>query len=376
VRKIVAIALKEFRQIRRDPLSLVMLLGFPAAMLLLYGYALNFDVKHVGLAIQDRSRTSQSRTLIASFVHSIYFDQVSDLPANADFHVLFERRDAQAILVIPEDYARDIETKRLAPVQFIVDGTNATTATTVLGYANAVANETNIALISELYDSIHQTFSPPVRYRPRVWYNPELKSTQFLVPGLIGFIMMITAVLSTALSIVREKERGTMEQLRVTSLKPHQMILGKTFPYLLISMLAMKIILVAASTLFGVEVRGSQVDLFLATLVFVIGGLGLGLFVSSVSKSQAMAFQTGSLLSVLPTIFLSGFIFPIRNMPETLQLLTYAFPGRYFLVIMRGVILKGATLVPYLQELAFLTIYAVVILAISYRRLLKDEVGG
>jgi ABC-2 type transport system permease protein len=231
----------------------------------------------------------------------------------------------------------------------------------------------NLALLTKTYHAANLAFSPPVRYQPRVWYNPELRSTQFLVPGLIGFIMMITAVLSTALSVVREKERGTMEQLRATSLRPHQLILGKTLPYLAISMIAMKIILVAAELLFGVQVRGSQTDLLLATLLFVVGALGLGLFVSSVSASQAMAFQTGSLLSVLPTLFLSGFIFPIHNMPDPLALLTYAFPGRYFLVIMRGVILKGASLRSYAPELLFLAVYAFVILSISYRRLLKDE---
>ncbi|MFH1263997.1 MAG: ABC transporter permease [Pseudomonadota bacterium] len=373
MRKIAAIALKEFRQIRRDPLSLVMLLAFPAVMLLLYGYALNFDVKHVPLAVQDRSRSAESRDLVAGFTHSIYFDQVADLPPDADFHRLFERRTAQAILVIPEGYGRKVGSGRRAPVAFLLDGANASTAATILGYASAVVNEANAELFTQTSNEQNRSFSPPLLYRPRVWYNPELKSTQFLIPGLIGFIMMITAVLSTALSIVREKERGTIDQLRITALRPHELILGKTLPYLVISMAAMKIILWAAELLFGIEVRGSQVDLFLATLIFVIGALGLGLLVSSVSATQAMAFQVGSLLAMLPTIFLSGFIFPIRNMPLPLQLITYAFPPRYFLVIMRGVILKGATLLPYLTEMAFLTLYALVVMTIAYRRLRVGE---
>jgi ABC-2 type transport system permease protein len=209
---------------------------------------------------------------------------------------------------------------------------DANTASTALGYASAIVSEANAALQPVRVE-------PPIAYEPRVWYNPELRSTQFLVPGLIGFILMLTAVLSTALSVVREKERGTLEQLRVTSLKPSELILGKTLPYLAISLMATVLIVIAARVLFGVAVRGSYVDLFLATLVYLVGALGFGLLVSSFSETQAMAFQAGSVTSMLPAIFLSGFIFPIRSMPWVLQLITYAIPARYFNVVLRGVIL-------------------------------------
>ncbi|HLG20327.1 MAG TPA: ABC transporter permease [Bdellovibrionota bacterium] len=371
MRKIAAVAIKEFRQTWRDPLTLLMLLGVPTFMLLLYGYALNFDVQNVALAVQDRSRTAQSRDLVASFVHSHYFDLVADLPPGTDIHTLFERRRAQAVIVIPEDYARRLESHRTAEVQLLVDGSNANTAATILGYVQGIVNEINVQLISEWYRSINRTFIPPIHYEPRVWYNPELKSTQFLVPGLIAFIMMLTAVLSTALAIVREKERGTMEQLRMTSLRPRELILGKTIPYMVISCMAMAIILLAARVLFNVHIRGSYADLAVAAFLFLIGALGLGLLISSISRTQAMAWQVGSLLSMLPTIFLSGFIFPIRNMPVVLQAITYCFPARYILVIMRGVILKGASLAPYLHEMLFLTIYATLVLTISFRRLSK-----
>ena len=212
-----------------------------------------------------------------------------------------------------------------------------------------------------------------IDYQPRVWYNPELKSTQFLVPGLIGFILMLTGVLSTALALVREKERGTMEQLRVTSLRPGELIVGKTLPYLAISLLATVIILLAARFLFGVAVQGSYVDLFLATLVYLVGALGFGLLVSSISETQAMAFQVGTLTSMLPAIFLSGFIFPIRGMPDALQLITYAVPARYFITVMRGVILKGAGLRPYAQDMAFLVLYAAVVMTIASVRLTRKE---
>ena len=371
LRKIRAVARKELRQASRDPLTLTMLLGVPTMMLLLYGYAINFDVKHVALAVQDLDKSARSRDLVASFVNSTYFDQVADLAAGADLQRLTERRRAQAVLVVPAGYARDLAGGGTASVQLLLDGADANTATTVLGYASSLVASTNAALLEE---------AAPGRVRlggisnePRVWYNPELKSTQFLVPGLIGFILMLTGVLSTALAVVREKERGTMEQLRVTSLHPAELVVGKTLPYLGISLAATAIILVAARVLFDVVVRGPYLDLFVATLIYLIGALGLGLLVSSLSESQAMAFQIGMVVSLLPAIFLSGFIFPIRSMPVAVQVITYAVPARYFNVVLRGVILKGAGLSSYLRDMGFLTLYAVVVLGIAYARLTRKE---
>jgi len=386
--KVRAVAVKEFRQAARDPLTLAMLLGLPTMMLLLYGYAVNFDVRHIRLAIQDRDKTAASRDLGAAFVNSGYFDLVADLPAGADLERLTERRRAQAILVIPETFGRDVAAGRTARVQLVIDGADANTATTVLGYASSIAAEAGSEVTrSQLLRSAGTgarsssgaggtapSSVTPIDYQPRVWYNPELKSTQFLVPGLVGFILMLTAVLSTALSVVREKERGTMEQLRVSSLSPGELLVGKTVPYLAISLLATAIILFAARVLFGVVVRGSYLDLFAVTFVYLVGALGLGLLVSSVADSQAMAFQLGAATSMLPSILLSGFIFPIRAMPAAVRALTYAVPARYFLVVLRGVILKGAGLAPYLADLAFLLIYALVVLGLAFARLTRKEV--
>jgi ABC-2 type transport system permease protein len=373
VRKILAVAVKELRQASRDPLSLLLLLGMPAAMLLLYGYAVNFDVRHVRLAVEDRDRSAASRDLAASFVNSTYFDLVADLPAGADFERLFERRIAKAVLVIPERFSRDLAAGRTARVQLILDGSDANTATTVLGYASNLVAAENV-LLARSRPGSGAIEAVPVGYEPRVWYNPELKSTLFLVPGLIGFIMMVTTTLSTALSVVREKERGTMEQLRATSLHPAELIVGKTLPYLGISLAATAVILVAARLLFGLDVRGSYLDLFLATFVYLVGGLGWGLLVSSFSGSQAMAFQVGILSSMLPAIFLSGFIFTIRSMPDVLQAITRIVPARYYLVIVRGVILKGGGLGAYLPEFAFLGLFAALVLGVASARLIRREV--
>jgi ABC-2 type transport system permease protein len=388
--KLRAIAVKEYRQAGRDPLTLAMLLGLPTMMLLLYGYAVNFDVRHVRLAVEDRDKTAASRDLEAAFLNSGYFDLAADLPSGADLARLTERRRAAAILVIPETYGRDLAAGRTARVQLVLDGADANTATTVLGYAASVVSEANVEVVRAQLGrraggeggagaggggaAGAGTGGAPIDYEPRVWYNPELKSTQFLVPGLIGFILMLTAVLSTAMSVVREKERGTMEQLRVSSLSPGELLIGKTVPYLSISLAATAIILLAARVLFGVVVRGSYLDLFAVTFLYLVGALGLGLLVSSVADSQAMAFQLGASTSMLPAILLSGFIFPIRSMPLAVQILTYAVPARYFLVVLRGIILKGAGLAPYGRDLAFLVVYAAAVLGLAFARLTRKEV--
>jgi ABC-2 type transport system permease protein len=370
LRKVAAIARKELRQAARDPLSLAMLLGVPTMMLLLYGFALNFDVRHIRLAVQDRDRTPQSRELVAAFVNSRYFDLVADLTPSAELERITETRTARAILVLPEGYGRELLARRASPVQLLLDGADSNTASTILSYANAIVSDQNATLMQ---DALGTREGPALDLAPRVLYNPELESTQFLIPGLVGFILMLTAVLSTAMSIVREKERGTMEQLRVTSLRPGELIVGKTLPYLGISLTATLIILLTARALFDVSVRGPYLDLFVATLVYLVGALGFGLLVSSVADTQAMAFQIGAVASMLPAIFLSGFIFPIRAMPEVLQWLTYAVPARYFNVILRGVILKGVGLGPYLHDLLFLALYAAAVLAAAYARLRRRE---
>lgn len=371
LKKVWAVARKELLQSARDPLSLGLLLGVPTMMLLLYGYAVNFDVRHVRLAVQDLDKTRASRELTASFVNSTYFDLVADLPAGADLQRLTEERTARAILVIPEGTGRDLAAGRTAAVQLILDGVDSNTATTVLGYASALLAAANAGRLAEAGGQVQLA---PIDFEPRVWYNPELKSTRFLVPGLIGFILMLTAVLSTAISVVREKERGTMEQLRVTSLRPGELILGKTLPYLGISLIATALILVAARFLFGIAVAGPYLHLFFATLVYLIGALGLGLLISSIADTQAMAFQTGALASMLPAIFLSGFIFPIRAMPVPLQLVSHLVPARYFNVVLRGVILKGAGLESYPRDMAFLVLYAVAVLALAYFRISRRDV--
>jgi len=373
MRRLLAVVVKEIRQVRRDPFSLLMLIAFPAFMLVLYGFALNFDVRHVHLAVQDRDKSARSRELISAFTHSTYFDLVATPEPGTDLERLAEKRVARAILVIPEGYAAALAAGRRAPVQLLLDGADSTTATTILGYARALTAEVNGSLVAAALAGAGGRRSPPLSFEPRVLFNPELESVQFLVPGLIGFILMLTAVLSTAMSVVREKERGTMEQLRVAPLRTAELILGKTIPYLGVSLIATAIILGAARLLFGVAIRGSHLDLLVAVLLYLFGALGFGLLISTVANTQAFAFQAGLLASMLPALLLSGFIFQIRIMPWWLQLVTYLVPARYFLVILRGIILKGEGLLTYWDDVLALVVFGLVVVTLASVRLARRE---
>jgi ABC-2 type transport system permease protein len=371
--KIRAVGLKEIRQIRRDPMSLLMLVGLPAFMLVIYGYALNFDVRHVALAVQDRDLSAASRDLVASFVNSTYFDVVATPAPGEDLESLTERRVARGVLVIPEGFGSRLAAGETATIQLLLDGADSTTASTVLGYAGSLVAESNsrhlrVALLSAGVDP-----GGRIDYQPRVWYNPELNSTQFLVPGLAGILLMLTAVLSTSLSVVRERERGSMEQLRVAPLHTVELVLGKTLPYLVLSFIATAVILGAARILFGVVVRGPYLDLFFATLLYLLCALGLGLLISTLADSQALAFQVSLLISLLPSVLLSGFIFQIRSMPIVLRAITHLIPARYYLVILRGIILKGSGIGPYWDQMGYLALFALVVLGLAARRLVVQQ---
>jgi ABC-2 type transport system permease protein len=360
-----AVAQKEFRQIARDRRTLLILLFVPAMFLLLYGYALNFDIRDVPLAVEDRDRSSDSRALVSAFVNSGYFTLVADVTARGELDRLFNRNEARAALIIPSGFGRDVQTRRPVQVQIIIDGDNANTATTVMGYAQSIVAEVGAG-------ELNLTMSPPLVVEPRVWYNPQLRSTLFLVPGLIAYIAMITAVISTALSIVREKERGTMEQVRMAPVSPAAYILGKAAPYLVLSFVSALLIVLVAMALFALPMRGSWLDLSMAILLFLIGAQAQGLVISSVAPTQQVAFQLALLSSFLPTFILSGFIFPISSMPTAIQIITYIIPARYFIVALRGIVLKGAEMAVLWQDFLALGIFAVVMLTLASVRLWRE----
>ncbi|MBM3539408.1 MAG: ABC transporter permease [Alphaproteobacteria bacterium] len=377
MRQVGAVASKELRQILRDRRSLLILLFIPAFFLLLFGYALNFDIRNVTLAVQDQDRSTASRDLVSSFTNSGYFRLIGYLDSPAELDRLVDEGHTRAILAIPAGFDRDLTQRRPVKVQVIIDGDNANTAATVVGYARRLIGEFSAdVMVTSLREDASARQSVPalssIGVEPRVWYNPQLRSTLFLVPGLIAYISMITAVVSTALSVVREKERGTMEQVRMAPISPLPYILGKTLPYLVISFVSAIVVILSAMALFDLPMRGSWLLLCVAIALFLIGAQAQGLLISTIADSQQVAFQVALLSSLLPTMILSGFIFPISSMPAPVQWITTIVPARYFLVALRAIVLKGAEAAAFWQELLALAVFATVVMGLASLRLRRE----
>ena len=368
--KTLAVARKEMRQIGRDRRTLLILLFVPVFFLLVYGYALNFDIRNVRIAVQDNDRSTASRDVISGFVNSGYFDLFGEVRNSEEISRVLDRNQVRAVLVIPARFGSDVAAGHPTSVQFIVNGDNANTATTVVGYARGLLSATSARY--EVQARLGSAEGPAVTVEPRVFYNPELRSTLFLVPGLIAYIAMLTAVVSTALSIVREKEVGTMEQVRMSPIGPASYILGKTIPYFVVSLISAMSIVGAAMVLFDMPMRGSWLVLLGVVSLFLVGALGFGLLISSLAETQQVAFQLALLTSFLPTLMLSGFIFPITSMPAFLQLVTHIVPARYFLVALRGIVLKGVGPDVFWSDLVALAVFAVAILGLASLRLRRQ----
>jgi ABC-2 type transport system permease protein len=379
MRKAFAVGLKEFRQIRRDRRTLMILLFIPVFFLLLYGYALNFDIRHVRLAVEDRDYSPESRRLVSAFVNSGYFDLAAAVTTDEEIVELMNHDRIRAALVIPRGFGRDLRRGIPVAVEVVINGENANTATTVLGYVSSIINTESSSYVeaglqprgSELQPRDARP-APAVRLEPRVWYNPDLRSSLFLVPGLLAYIGMITAVVSTALAVVREKERGTMEQVRMAPIGTLAFIVGKSLPYFAISMVAAAGIVLASMVLFDLPMRGAWWLLLLSLALYLFGALAMGLLISTIAHSQQVAFQIALLASFLPTMLLSGFIFPISSMPAFLQVVTHVVPARYFLVALRGVLLKGSGFAAIADSLGALTIFAVVVTGLAAVRLRRE----
>lgn len=361
---------KEFRQIARDPRTLVMLLILPAFLLIMYGYALNFDVKHIPLAVLDQDQSRESRDFIRLFLQTEYFDLNHTVAAPTEVDRLLDEGKVSVVLVIPYGFSRHLLAGREAAVQVLLDGEEAGAAGTAVGYVNAIFRNYSAGLALQAEErSGRRTIAQPVDFRPRVWYNPELRSAKFLVPGLMAFVLMITVVISTSFSVVRERERGTMEQLIVSPLRPSELIIGKTIPYILISLVSSHLVLMFGYILFDVGIKGNYFLLLAAMLFFLTSGLGLGLLISTVARSQQVAFMIAVISTMLPTFVLSGFVFPIRNMPEIIQVITYLIPARYFLIIMRGIMLKGVGFPAVWENLLVLLGFSILTVAASSFRM-------
>lgn len=369
---IVPIMRKELKQIIRDPRTVAILFVLPAALLLLVGYAITFDVKHVKIAVLDEDQSQYSRDVVSSFVNSEYFDYAYVARDEEEIGAMIDKGLAKLAVIIPPKFGDHLGLRETQPIQLIIDGANANTASTILGYVNAAVESYNGELRTRAFMKMGAAPPVPIDMRPRIWYNPDLKSVRFLIPGLIAYVLMITAVVATAMSIVREKERGTMEQVIVSPVSAMQLIVGKLVPYLVIALVAMSILLTAAWLVFGVGVAGSFVLLFIATTLFLICALGVGLLVSTIADNQQVAFQIATLVSTLPAIILSGFIFPIRSMPIAIQIATNMTPAKFFVRSLRGIMLKGVGLSAFWQDWVAMAVFAIVVIGLSVLRMRRQ----
>ena len=332
-----AIARKETLQLRRDTRSLILAFLLPVTLVVLFGYAISWDVENIQTAVLDQDRSARSRQLLDAFHASGYFEfvQVPEDYARGPEELL-DRGAARIVLVVPPDFSEDLDADRTAEVQALVDGTDANTATITLGYARAIVQD-----YSRSVRFAGGTVGPPIRSDTRVWYNEELESKNMIVPGLVAVIMMIIAAMLTSLTIAREWERGTMEQLASTPVGRAEVVLGKLLPYVVIGIIDVVLVSVIGVWLFGVPFRGSAGLLMILSLAFIIGAATLGVFISAVAKSQLLATQLAMILTFLPAFLLSGFMYAIEVMPAALEAVTYLIPARYFLVVTRGIFLKG-----------------------------------
>lgn len=363
---------KELKQIFRDKRTLGIMLLAPAFLLVMVGYALNFDVKNVRLLIYNEDRSQESINFIKHFSSTEYFIIYKEIDHLEEADKILERGEALAVIAVSRDFSRNLMSGKEATVQIIIDGANANTASNALGYINAAIQSYSVKILTQTLSKQGKRFNIPIELRSRFWYNPDLKSSKYLIPGLFGMILMIVGVVSTSMSIVREKEQGTIEQIIVSPLKSYEIIIGKSLPYLAISLIASTLVLVMSAILFDVKVQGNIFLFYFATILFLIGALGQGILISSIAHTQAVAFLVSVLSSLLPTFLLSGFIFPIKNMPVWLQVVTHIVPAKYYLIAVRSVMIKGVGILAFWEQLLFLSLFCMATLGISILKVRKE----
>ncbi|ODV12524.1 MAG: hypothetical protein ABT22_06325 [Thiobacillus sp. SCN 64-317] len=362
--RLYALVKKEFIHILRDPRSLAMAFLMPLILLILFGYAITMDIKTLNLAVYDQDRSAASRHYVEGFPASSYFSVVAAAENYADVRALLDEGKAHLALVIPPHFARDLEQGRTTRVQVLADGSDANTATIALGYAEAITSRFSVAQQDSKIELA-------VDNRLRVWYNPELKSRWFIIPGLIAVIMTVITALLTSLTVSREWESGTMEQLIATPVQPIELFLGKMAPYFVIGVLDVLFSVAMGVWVFDVPLRGSFLFLLGVTAMFLVGGLSLGIMVSTIAKSQLVASQLAMVVTFLPAFLLSGFLYSIDNMPRFLQAVTHVVQARYFVEVLKNIFLKASPPAFVAGDLIFLALFAVVVFAVALGKFRK-----
>ncbi|HLJ18224.1 MAG TPA: ABC transporter permease [Bryobacteraceae bacterium] len=375
LRRTRAIARKEFLHILRDARSLTMALALPFLMLLLFGYALSLDVDRIPVVVYDRDQTPQSRDLIHQFSGSRYFHIVDTVDAYPPIERSIDSNQCLVGLVIPRDYARNLKEGRPASVQLLIDGSDSNTAGIALGYADALVETYAAGLRDRARNrSGAAALNPPANAQIRVWYNSDLVSRNYIVPGLIAVILMIIASMLTSLTIAREWDNGTMEQLLSTPVRPAELVLGKLSAYFMLGIADMLISVAIGAFVFGVPLKGSVLLLFFASCMFLFGALCWGLMLSAIARTQLLAYQMGVTSSFLPAFLLSGFIYSVGNMPKAIQAVSYIVPARYFVTILKGIFLKGVGLNVLWLEMSFLSLYALAVFVLATRKMRQKVV--
>ena len=365
-----AIARKEFLHITRDPRSLSISLTLPLVILLLFGYALSLDVNRILTLVDDRDRSPESRALVERFSSSGYFQITGYASGTREINTQIDRGRAMIAIVVPENFSKHIAQGRTADVQLLVDGSDSNTASIARGYAENIVRQFALEQRERAQNlrGLPKT-KQPVDLRARIVYNDDLRSRNFIVPGLIAVILMIIASMLTSLTVAREWETGTMEQLVSTPVRPVELLLGKLTAFFAVGMVDMLICLVAAVFVFHVPLKGSVVELLSISMLFLFGVLCWGIMLSTVAKNQAMAYQMGMLTSFLPAFLLSGFIYSTENMPLVIQGISYLVPARYFITILKGIFLKGVPLRVMWVEVLFLALYALFVFVRTMRKM-------
>jgi len=362
---------KEFYQVRQDRRMLGVSLAAPILQVILLGYAATTDIKYSTMVVCDLDRTAQSRAFVREFTTSGYFVHGWSVDGLEEIDHLLEHGEASVALVVPAGFSRDLSERTTPEVQMLFDGADANTASILLSYANQIVAAYAQRTVGEFPTPAGTVPAGRVLPEPRVWFNPELRSANFMVPGVVALVLMIVTMTLTALAIVKEKEIGTLEQLMVTPIKPYELILGKLIPFVIIGFLDVLVVLAIAYFWFEVPLRGSLALLFGLSGLFILTTLGLGLFISTIARSQQQAMLIAQFFFFMPFIYLSGFTFPISNMPTVIQYTTYLIPLRYFLEIVRGTFLKGSGIAELWPQALALFVIGTGVLGLSVARFHK-----
>lgn len=364
---------KEFQQFRRDPKMFGIILIAPVIQLLFLGYAVNLDVENVKMVVFDQDKTSTSREFINRFTSSGYFEVVDNVSSYKELENKIDYAEAILGLVISQDFEKNISRRQPAPLQAIFEGSDGNQASISAGYVQSIVAQYSKNILIDYVNRSGKKISPAGNFSAevRVWYNPEMKTRNYMVPGIVGLLVSLVTLVLTSLAVVKEKEIGTMEQLIVTPIKPYQLIAGKLIPFTILGLVSVIIVLGAMRVTFAIPVKGSELFLLLSAFFYILSTLGIGLFISTISKTQQQAMMIAIFAVMMPMIFLSGFAFPIENMPEIIQFISYIIPLKYFNIIIRGVILKGLGFDDLWIEAVVLLLMGVLILSASSLRFRK-----